>query len=78
MLSRIATTSARRIPRVTPAATRLYSEDAFNKKEKAHEDQYARQHEKEQLKKLKAEIERKKAELAQLEKEHAEAVSKQN
>ncbi|KAI0759654.1 hypothetical protein BC629DRAFT_1512353 [Irpex lacteus] len=74
MLSRISSSSARRIPRVSPVATRWYTEqNSFNKKEKAHEDQYARQHEKEQLKKLKEEIERKKQELAELEKQHAEA-----
>ncbi|ETW79808.1 hypothetical protein HETIRDRAFT_410465 [Heterobasidion irregulare TC 32-1] len=42
----------------------------FGKKEKAHEDQYARKHEREQLEKLKKEIDRKKAELADLQKQH--------
>ncbi|KAI0084290.1 hypothetical protein BDY19DRAFT_972017 [Irpex rosettiformis] len=77
MLSRIASSSARRIPRVSPAATRWYTEEnAFHKKEKAHEDQYAREHEKEQLKKLHEQIEQKKRELAELEKQHAEALKK--
>ncbi|THH27447.1 hypothetical protein EUX98_g6738 [Antrodiella citrinella] len=73
MLARIIPSSARRLPRVAPAVTRSYSENAFNKKEKAHEDQYARQHEKEQLEKLRAQIELKKLELAKLEAEHAKA-----
>ncbi|KAH9919041.1 uncharacterized protein B0H18DRAFT_1214013 [Fomitopsis serialis] len=68
MLARIATRSARRsVPVSRPSP----------KKEKAHEDQFARQHEAEQLKKLKAELEKKKAELAQLEKEHEELSKKQ-
>jgi len=72
MLARITVNSARRLPRVAPVATRFYSENAFNKKEKAHEDQYAREHEKAALQKLRAEIAKKKAELDALEKEHAE------
>jgi len=77
MLSRITAASARRIPRASLVATRGYSENQFNKKEKAHEDQYARQHEQEQIKKLKDQIEKKKAELADLEKQHAEEAAKQ-
>jgi len=78
MLARIATRSARlSVPRVAPVAVRGYAENSFGKKEKAHEDQFARQHEAEQLKKLKAELEKKKAELAQLEKEHEELSKKQ-
>ncbi|KAI0632719.1 hypothetical protein C8Q77DRAFT_1158194 [Trametes polyzona] len=74
MLARLAVRSAVRAPRasVTPVAARLYSDNAFNKKEKAHEDQYARQHEKEQLEKLRKQIAQKKAELDQLQKEHDE------
>ncbi|KZT65090.1 hypothetical protein DAEQUDRAFT_559700 [Daedalea quercina L-15889] len=64
MLARIATRSARlAAPRVSPIVARGYAENTFNKKEKAHEDQYARHHEAEQLKKLKAELEKKRAEL---------------
>ncbi|KAH7908844.1 hypothetical protein BJ138DRAFT_1156697 [Hygrophoropsis aurantiaca] len=48
----------------------------FNKKEKAHEDEYARRHEAELLRKLKAEIESKKQELADLENKHAETSAK--
>ncbi|EPQ55696.1 hypothetical protein GLOTRDRAFT_128909 [Gloeophyllum trabeum ATCC 11539] len=48
----------------------------FSKKERAHEDQYARQHEAEQLKKLREQIEKKRQELAQLEQEHSEISSK--
>ncbi|KAH8093057.1 hypothetical protein BXZ70DRAFT_1010544 [Cristinia sonorae] len=78
MLARIVPASARRLPRAVPAATRFYSENAFDKKEKAHEDQYARTHERAQLEKIKAEIEKKKAELAKLESEHAEHEAKAN
>ncbi|GJE95578.1 ATPase inhibitor, mitochondrial [Phanerochaete sordida] len=77
MLARLTAISARRIPRASLVATRGYAENQFNKKEKAHEDQYAREHEKEQLKKLKEQIAAKKAELAELEKKHAEESSKQ-
>ncbi|TFK29097.1 hypothetical protein FA15DRAFT_664413 [Coprinopsis marcescibilis] len=80
-LRRIAAT-----PRTVPAAflaVRNYSvagraegsvaqSKGFNKKEKAHEDQYVHNHELEQLKKLKASIEAKKAELNKLEQEHAD------
>ncbi|KAI8992797.1 hypothetical protein BD414DRAFT_535377 [Trametes punicea] len=74
MLARIATRSAIRAPRVamTPIAARFYAENAFNKKEKAHEDQYARQHEKEQIEKLRKQIAQKQAELDQLQKQHNE------
>ncbi|OBZ74930.1 Aflatoxin B1 aldehyde reductase member 3 [Grifola frondosa] len=79
MLTRITARSVLRMPRVSPVATRFYTEQlAFNKKEKAHEDQYARQHEKEQLEKLKAQIEKKKAELAELQKQHDEATAKKS
>ncbi|KAL4246729.1 hypothetical protein ABKN59_008429 [Abortiporus biennis] len=39
MLARISANSARRLPRVAPVARRFYAEEAFHKKEKAHEDQ---------------------------------------
>ncbi|KAH9837684.1 uncharacterized protein C8Q71DRAFT_753941 [Rhodofomes roseus] len=79
MLARITARSARlAVPRVSPVAARGYAENSFNKKEKAHEDQYARQHEAEQLKKLKAELEKKKEELAQLEKQHEELSAKKS
>ncbi|KAJ8584022.1 hypothetical protein M405DRAFT_798561 [Rhizopogon salebrosus TDB-379] len=48
----------------------------FSKKEKAHEDEYARRHEAELLRKLKAEIEAKKDELAKLQEKHDEVNSK--
>ncbi|KAI0697762.1 hypothetical protein BC835DRAFT_733510 [Cytidiella melzeri] len=76
MLARITTISARRVTRVSPIAIRGYADqNSFNKKEKAHEDQYARTHEQAQLKKLREEIEAKRQELADLEKQH-EAASK--
>ncbi|GBE87000.1 hypothetical protein BKA93DRAFT_822058 [Sparassis latifolia] len=71
---RIKPTSVRYLPRTAPTTVRFYTEQGgvFDKREKAQEDQYARTHEAEQLKKLKAAIEKKKAELAELEKQHAE------
>jgi len=44
----------------------------FNKKEKAHEDEYTRRHEREQLEKLRKEIQAKQQELAKLEEKHDE------
>ncbi|KAF9239422.1 hypothetical protein BU15DRAFT_74578 [Melanogaster broomeanus] len=49
---------------------------AFGKKEKAHEDEYARKHEAELLRKLRAEIEAKKRELAELESKVKDSESK--
>ncbi|KAF8153985.1 hypothetical protein B0H34DRAFT_719918 [Crassisporium funariophilum] len=79
MLSRIL--AARRLPRTF--AVRAYSDSrsegsvaqskAFNKKEKAHEDQYIHQHELEQLKKLKAQ---KQAEVDALTKKESEVEEK--
>ncbi|THG98237.1 hypothetical protein EW026_g3919 [Hermanssonia centrifuga] len=70
MLARIAPASVRRLPRAAPVAVRFYSEqNSFNKKEKAHEDQFAREHEREQLKKLKEDLEKTKAKIAELEKQ---------
>ncbi|EKM52821.1 uncharacterized protein PHACADRAFT_198866 [Phanerochaete carnosa HHB-10118-sp] len=77
MLARITAVSARRIPRASLVATRGYAENQFNKKEKAHEDQFARKHEQEQIKKLRDQIEKKKTELAELEKQHADEAAKQ-
>ncbi|KZT05025.1 uncharacterized protein LAESUDRAFT_813670 [Laetiporus sulphureus 93-53] len=73
MLARFTAISARRVPRVAPAGVRFYSpEDKLTNKERGEENIYVRQQEKEQLKKLKAAIEAKKKELADLEKQHAE------
>ncbi|KAF7789108.1 hypothetical protein EIP86_000043 [Pleurotus ostreatoroseus] len=70
MLSRVASATARRFPHVAPATTRFYSEPSgMNKKEKAHEDQYAREKEKEELRKIKDAIKKKEAELAELHKQ---------
>ncbi|CAK5271438.1 unnamed protein product [Mycena citricolor] len=76
--------AARRLPRALMTPKRFYSEDAgsvakskgFNKKEQAHENEYARRHEAEQLAKMRANIEQKKTELEQLEKEHAAELAK--
>ncbi|KAI0270568.1 hypothetical protein BC834DRAFT_967335 [Gloeopeniophorella convolvens] len=82
MLSRIA---ARRVSLAARASARSYTSSVregsvaasreFGKKEKAHEDQYVKAGERKQLEKLRAEIDRKKAELAELEKQHAEVKS---
>ncbi|KAF4586187.1 hypothetical protein EYR38_010461 [Pleurotus pulmonarius] len=82
MLARLA---VRRVPRVAVASVRFSSSlkegsvaqsREFSKKEKAHEDQYIRQHEQQLLQKLRDSIEAKKAELAALEKEHQEELAK--
>ncbi|KAF8797661.1 hypothetical protein BYT27DRAFT_7204059 [Phlegmacium glaucopus] len=75
MLSRLS--AVRRLPRTF--AVRYYTDGrtegsvaqskGFSKKEKAHEDQYIKQHEQQQLQKLKAQIDAKKAELNSLEQE---------
>ncbi|EGN94689.1 hypothetical protein SERLA73DRAFT_143542, partial [Serpula lacrymans var. lacrymans S7.3] len=66
-------TAARRLPTLAGASRRFASSvkegsvaqsQGFSKKEKAHEDEYARRHEAELLSKLKKEIEAKKQELA--------------
>ncbi|KAH9925635.1 uncharacterized protein BXZ73DRAFT_103170 [Epithele typhae] len=79
MLARVAARSTVRAPRavLTPVAARFYSENAFNKKEKAHEDQYAREHEKAALEKLRKQIADKQAELEKLQKEHDSLDKKQ-
>ncbi|KAF8182937.1 hypothetical protein BJ912DRAFT_977232 [Pholiota molesta] len=74
MLSRIA--AARRVPRAFVGPVRTYTTSRtegsvaqskeFSKKEKAHEDQFIRKHETEQLAKLKAEIAAKEAEVEAL------------
>ncbi|TDL27021.1 hypothetical protein BD410DRAFT_783164 [Rickenella mellea] len=70
---------ARRLSALPRTLRRAYSEGhgsvasskgSFSKKEKAHEDQYARQTEERQLKKLREQIELKKRELENLQKEH--------
>ncbi|KAF8646263.1 hypothetical protein AX16_007303 [Volvariella volvacea WC 439] len=76
-----ARTIARRVPRLAVVPARYKSSQVegsvarsreFGKKEKAHEDEYVHRHEQELLRKLKAQIDAKKAELDALEKEHAE------
>ncbi|KAH8115022.1 hypothetical protein DFH11DRAFT_1590984 [Phellopilus nigrolimitatus] len=74
--------SFRRTPALTARAVRAYTDGAvarskeFSKKEKAHEDQFIKEHERAQIKKLRDQIEAKKAELEALEKEHAETLQK--
>lgn len=83
MLSRIALNSSRRVASARSAfAVRTYAgrvegsvaeSKTFNKREKAHEDQYVREHEKQVLEKLRKNIEAKKDELAKLEAEAEKA-----
>jgi len=82
MLARI---SFRQVPLAARVYARSYTSSfkegsvaaskEFGKKEKAHEDQYIKQEERRKLEKLKAKMEKKKAELAQLQKEHDEIAS---
>jgi len=51
------------------------SSKEFGKKEQAHENQYIKQEERKKLEKLRAQMEKKKAELAELQKEHDEISS---
>ncbi|KAF7760028.1 hypothetical protein Agabi119p4_11723 [Agaricus bisporus var. burnettii] len=81
MLARL--TAARRLPRVlgvrfanTRAEGSVAQSREFSKKEKAHEDQFIREHERQQIKKLQEQINAKKAEVNALEKEHAELAEK--
>ncbi|VDC03142.1 unnamed protein product [Peniophora sp. CBMAI 1063] len=76
---------AARAPELRTIARRAYStgrsegsvaeSKGFSKKEKAVEDQYARKHEAEQLKKIRAQIEQKQKEIAELEKAAQETKS---
>ncbi|CAE6393811.1 unnamed protein product [Rhizoctonia solani] len=79
MIARIALRTAARPNRVAAShatAVRFYTEDQFGRKEKAHEEQYVRKHQEEQLKKLKDQLARSKAEAAQLEQKINEQESK--
>ncbi|KEP44934.1 IATP ATPase inhibitor [Rhizoctonia solani 123E] len=79
MIARIALRTAARPTRVVASratTVRFYSEDQFGRKEKAHEEQYVRKHQEEQLKKLKDQLARSKAEAAQLEQKINEQESK--
>ncbi|KAH7334255.1 hypothetical protein B0J17DRAFT_720671 [Rhizoctonia solani] len=72
MIARIALRTTARPARVTASratAVRFYTENQFNRKEKAHEDQYVRKHQEEQIKKLKEQLAKSQAESAKLEKE---------
>jgi hypothetical protein len=68
--------AARHLSSNTRSEGSVASSKGFSAKEKAQEDQYARKHEVELLKKLRKEIEAKKSELASLEQQHAEEASK--
>ncbi|KAJ6526640.1 hypothetical protein DFH09DRAFT_1328482 [Mycena vulgaris] len=83
MFSRIS--AVRRLPQLTVVPRRFTSSinsgsvatsKGFSEKEKAHENEYARRQEAALLHKLKADIEKKKTELEQLEKEHEAELSK--
>ncbi|KAJ7657865.1 hypothetical protein DFH06DRAFT_1197347 [Mycena polygramma] len=77
MLSRIS--AVRRLPQLTATSKRFTSSlkegsvaqsKGFSEKERAHENEYARRHEAQILEKMRADIEKKKAELDQLTAEH--------
>ncbi|KAG5651533.1 hypothetical protein H0H81_008295 [Sphagnurus paluster] len=79
MLSRV--TAIRALPRVAFVPARFASSQVegsvaqskgFSKKEKAHEDEYVHRHEMELLAKMRAQIEKKKLELDELQKKHEE------
>ncbi|PPR03289.1 hypothetical protein CVT26_008123 [Gymnopilus dilepis] len=86
MLSRLS--AVRRLPRTFAAPVRMYSDNlgrtqgtvaqhkGFDKKEKAHEDQFIRKHEAELLAKLREQIDSRKNEIAELEKQHEELSKK--
>ncbi|KAJ1301721.1 hypothetical protein OPQ81_008954 [Rhizoctonia solani] len=79
MIARIALRTAARRARLSASrvtALRFYTEDQFGRKEKAHEDQYVRKHQEEQLKKLREKLAQSKAESAKLEKEISEHEAK--
>ncbi|KIO32114.1 hypothetical protein M407DRAFT_241556 [Tulasnella calospora MUT 4182] len=83
-----ATRLARRLPALRGIAKRSYSDGRvagatansreFSKKEKAHEDQYIRLHEKEQLEKLRKLIAKQEADLANLKQQVEEQGKKTN
>jgi len=87
MLARISFSTARRVPASTIVLGSRFMSNArndgsvasskeFGKREAAQETEYVRKHEAELLRKLKSEIEAKKAELAALELQHAETEKK--
>ncbi|CAE6450547.1 unnamed protein product [Rhizoctonia solani] len=90
MIARIALRTTARPARVAASratVVRFYTENQFNRKEKAHEgdrkekaheDQYVRKHQEEQIKKLKEQLAKSQAESAKLEKEINEHEAKNN
>ncbi|KAH9476824.1 hypothetical protein JR316_0010739 [Psilocybe cubensis] len=76
--------AVRRVPRAVSVSARLYTtgrtegsvaqSKGFNKKEKAHEDQFVHAHEMEQLAKLRAQIQAKQQEIDSLQKD-ADAIT---
>ncbi|KAF8600309.1 hypothetical protein BDV93DRAFT_559446 [Ceratobasidium sp. AG-I] len=75
MIARIAARPARIIS-ARAVGVRFYAENQFGRKEKAHEDEYVRKHEAEQMKKLQAALAKSKADTAELEKQVKEAEEK--
>ncbi|THH07248.1 hypothetical protein EW145_g3517 [Phellinidium pouzarii] len=71
--------SLRRTPVLVARLARPYSDGrskGFSRREEAEEGKHAKDKEREQLKKLRAQIDAKKAELEALEKEHSETAEK--
>ncbi|KAF8201058.1 hypothetical protein K438DRAFT_2015454 [Mycena galopus ATCC 62051] len=83
MFSRLSV--VRRLPQLTATSKRFTSSlnegsvarsKGFSEKEKAHENEYARRQEARSLEKLRADIEKKKSELDQLQAEHDAELNK--
>jgi len=83
MLARTSLRQVVIVARVSPARTytssvkegSVASSKEFGKREKAHEDQYIKREERKKLEKIRATMEKKKAELAELQKQHDEITS---
>ncbi|KAG9122361.1 hypothetical protein FRC07_001304 [Ceratobasidium sp. 392] len=68
MIARIAVRPVR-VASTRITAVRFYTENQFGRKEKAHEDEYIRKHQQEQLKKLQEALAKSKEATAELEKQ---------
>ncbi|KAG8736482.1 hypothetical protein FRC10_009291 [Ceratobasidium sp. 414] len=77
MIARIAVRPAR-VASARITAVRFYTENQFGRKEKAHEDEYVRKHQQEQLKKLQEALKKSQADTAELERQVKEHQEKAN
>ncbi|KAG8712567.1 hypothetical protein FRC09_019723 [Ceratobasidium sp. 395] len=76
MIARIIARTPARITSIRLTAVRFYSEDQFGRKEAAHENEYIRKHQQEQLKQLQAALAKSKEATAELEKQVKEHETK--